>query len=118
MRSLSSLGSLALTTKLNAQSGMHSASYRNTTLIACLSIGLLLTTAGCTSVRIKLGRRIDLTQTPVASIDAKLPKGPGIAPGQKSPLVVTVTEPDGKVLQSEGAGSGKVMWRDLQVKLV
>jgi len=80
-----------------------------------ISIGLLLTTAGCTSVKIKLGRRVDLTQTPVASIDAKLPKGPGIAPGQKSPLVVTVTEPDGKVLQSEGAGGGKVMWRDLQV---
>jgi hypothetical protein len=30
-------------------------------------------------------------------------------------LVVMVTQPDGKVLQTEGAGHGKVMWRDLAV---
>jgi len=82
---------------------------------ACVGIGLLLTTTGCTSIKVKLGWKVYLAQTPVASIDAKLPKSPGIAPGQKSPLVVTVTEPNGKALQSEGAGGGKVMWRDLQV---
>jgi len=87
----------------------------NARVAACLSIGLLLTTAGCTSVKVKLGWKVYLAQTPVASLDAKLPKGPGIAPGQNSPLVVTVMEPNGKVLQTEGAGGGKVMWRDLQV---
>jgi hypothetical protein len=43
---------------------------------------------------------------PIASIQASLPKGPGIAPGEKSPLVVVVTEPDGKVLVTEGQGQG------------
>lgn len=84
-------------------------------LVAFLSIAVLLTTTGCTSMKVKLGWKVYLAQTPVVSIDAKLLKDPGIAPGQKSPLVVTVTEPNGKVLQSEGAGGGKVMWRDLQI---
>jgi hypothetical protein len=47
---------------------------------------------------------------------ASLPQGPAIAPGEKSPLVVTVTQPDGKVLQTEGKGGGKVLWKDLQVR--
>lgn len=66
-------------------------------------------------MRVRLGMRVDLAQTSVDSIDVKLPKGPGIAPGQKSPLVVTVTEHNGKVLFTEGAGQGKVTWQDLQV---
>ncbi|HXL21536.1 MAG TPA: hypothetical protein VOA78_03645 [Candidatus Dormibacteraeota bacterium] len=64
-------------------------------------------------MRVKLGMRVDLTQIPVSSIDATLPKGPDLAPGQKSPLVVTVTQPDGKVLRTEGQGGGKVQWKDL-----
>lgn len=71
--------------------------------------------SGCSSLKVKLGLRVDLTQIPVASIEASLPQGPGVAPGQKSPLVVTVTQPDGKVLLSEGKGGGKVMWKDLSV---
>ncbi|HKT86985.1 MAG TPA: hypothetical protein VJQ59_01020 [Candidatus Sulfotelmatobacter sp.] len=59
--------------------------------------------------------KVYLDRTPVNSIQASLPKGPGIAPGQKSPLVVTFSEPGGKILTTEGAGSGKVMWSDLQV---
>lgn len=38
-----------------------------------------------------------------------------ITPGEKSPLVVTLTEPNGQVLFTEGQGAGKVMWKDLQV---
>jgi hypothetical protein len=76
---------------------------------------LLVSLTGCTSMKVKLGWKVYLAQTPVASIDVKLPKGPGIAPGQKSPLVVTVAEPDGKILLTEGQGGGKVMWKDLQV---
>jgi hypothetical protein len=59
--------------------------------------------------------KVYLNKIPVASIKASLPKGPGIAPGQKLPLVVVVTEPDGKILQTEGAGHGKVLWKDLVV---
>ena len=82
-------------------------------VLVCLAAGLLL--AGCTAVKVKLGMRVYLAKTPVASIKASLPNGPGIAPGEKSPLVVVVTEPDGKVLQTEGKGGGKVMWKDLTV---
>jgi len=54
-------------------------------------------------------------QDPITSIAVTLPKAPGIAPGEKSPLVVVVTEPGGKVLQTEGQGQGKVLWKDLRV---
>jgi hypothetical protein len=82
-----------------------------------VSLGLasLLVLSGCTPVKVKLGVKVYLAQTPVASIAVSLPKGPGIAPGEKSPLVVVVTEPDGKILQTEGAGHGKVLWQDLTV---
>lgn len=66
-------------------------------------------------MKVKLGWKVYLDKTPIASIAASLPKGPAIAPGEKSPLVVVVTQPDGKVLQTEGAGHGKVLWKDLQV---
>lgn len=71
---------------------------------------------GCAAIQVRLGSRVYLETTPVASIAASLPKGPAIAPGEKSPLVVVVTQPDGKILQTEGKGGGKVLWKDLQVK--
>jgi hypothetical protein len=80
--------------------------------LALLSLFLL---AGCTSVKVHLGLRVYLAKIPVASIKANLPSGPGIAPGEKSPLVVVVTQPDGKVLQTEGKGGGKILWSDLAV---
>ena len=76
---------------------------------------LVLAQSGCSSMRVKMGWRVDLNQTPVSSMQASLPKGPAIAPGEKSPLVVTLTEPNGQVLFTEGQGAGKVMWKDLQV---
>jgi hypothetical protein len=79
-------------------------------LAACL-----LALSGCAAVKVKLGMRVYLAKTPVASIAVSVPKSPGIAPGEKSPLLVTVTEPNGKVLQTEGAGHGKVLWQDLTV---
>lgn len=82
---------------------------------ACLGMAFLLALAGCTSIKVKLAMKVYLAKTPVASIAVSLPKGPGIAPGGKSPLVVVVTEPDGKILQTEGAGHGKVLWKDLTV---
>src|ERR1700687_3605813 len=82
---------------------------------ACLGIASLLALSGCTPIKVRLGMKVYLDQTPVTSIAASLPNGPGIAPGEKSPLMVVLTEPDGKVLQTEGAGHGKVLWKDLTV---
>jgi hypothetical protein len=82
---------------------------------ACLGTVSLLALSGCTSLKVKMGMKVYLAKTPVASITATLPKGPGIAPGEKSALVVVVTAPDGKVLQTEGKGKGKVMWKDLNI---
>jgi hypothetical protein len=48
-------------------------------------------------------------------MDVSLPKGPAIAPGGKSPLVVTFTGADGKTYVTEGQGHGKIMWNDLGV---
>ena len=80
-----------------------------------LVILLVLLQCGCSAMKVKLGWRVDLNRTPVSSIQASLPKGPAIAPGEKSPLVVTLTQPNGRLLLTEGRGAGKVMWKDLQV---
>jgi hypothetical protein len=82
---------------------------------AFLSVALLLVMSGCASMQVKLGWKVYLDRTPVQSIQASLPDGPGIAPGKKSALVVRFAEPDGKILTTEGKGGGKVMWSDLQV---
>jgi len=89
---------------------------RITEMIAgCLGLASLLALSGCAAVQVKLGMKVYLDRTPITSIAVSLPKGPGIAPGEKSPLVVVLTEPDGKVLQTEGAGQGKVLWKDLKL---
>jgi hypothetical protein len=66
-------------------------------------------------MKVKLGMRVYLAQTSVSSMEASLPNGPAIAPGQKSPLVVTFGQAGGKLLRTEGKGGGKVMWQDLRV---
>jgi hypothetical protein len=84
-------------------------------LAAGLVLACLFALSGCTALQVKLGMKVYLARTPVSSIDVKLPKGPAIAPGQKLPLVVALTETNGKVLLTEGQGGGKVMWKELQV---
>lgn len=74
----------------------------------------LLALCGCSSMQVRLGWKVDLATIPVASMEVSLPGGP-IAPGRKSPLVVKVTQPDGKILLTEGEGEGKVQWKDLYV---
>ena len=83
--------------------------------IACLGVASLVVLNGCAAMQVRMGMKVYLVKTPITSITATLPKAPGIAPGEKSPLVVAVTEPDGKVLQTEGQGQGKVLWKDLKV---
>lgn len=80
-----------------------------------LAMGSLIALSGCTSVKVKLGMRIYLANTPVTSMQASLPRGPAISPGEKSPLAVQFTQPDGKILVTEGQGKGKVLWSDLTV---
>jgi hypothetical protein len=80
-----------------------------------LASTLLLLLSGCASMQVHLGMKVYLAKTPVASMQASLPKGPTIGPGEKSPMVVTFTGPDGKVLVTGGQGQGKVMWKDLAV---
>ena len=84
-------------------------------LAVCLAVASLLALTGCTAVKVKLGMRIYLAKTSVASIEASLPKGPAIAPGEKLALVVQFTQPDGTVLVTEGKGKGKVLWSDITI---
>jgi hypothetical protein len=81
----------------------------------CLVVMALLMLSGCTAIRVKLGMRVYLAKTQVSSMQVKLPNGPAIAPGEKSPLVAQFTQPDGKILLTEGQGKGKVLWSDLTV---
>jgi hypothetical protein len=84
--------------------------------ISSICLAGLLTLSGCSAMKVKVGMRVDLTQTPVSSVEVSLPQGPAMAPGKKSPLVAKVTQPDGKILLTEGQGGGKVQWKDLAVK--
>lgn len=81
----------------------------------CATAALLLTLDGCTAVKVKLGMRVYLAKTLVTSMQVSLPKGPAIAPGEKLGLVVQFTQPDGKMLLTEGQGKGKVLWSDITV---
>jgi hypothetical protein len=74
-----------------------------------------VTLCGCSTLAVKLGMRVEIAKLPVASMDARLQGDPGVAPGEKSPLIVTFTQPDGTVLTTTGAGKGKVRWSDLSV---
>ena len=87
----------------------------NMSLAVCLAVASLLALTGCTAVKVKLGMRIYLAKTSVASIEASLPKGPAIAPGEKLALVVQFTQPDGTVVVTEGKGKGKVLWSDITI---
>jgi uncharacterized membrane protein YgcG len=81
----------------------------------CIPLVAVLVLSGCASIQVRLGMKVHLEKIPITSMQASMPKGPGIAPGEKSPLVVTFAEQDGKVLITEGQGHGKVLWKDLVV---
>src|ERR1700722_2488602 len=82
---------------------------------ACLVVMALVMLSGCTAIRVNLGMGVYLAKTQVTSMQVKLPNGPAIAPGEKSALLAQFTQPDGKILVTEGQGKGKVLWSDLTV---
>src|SRR5262249_42879386 len=57
-----------------------------------LSLAAMVALTGCAV----FSPKVDLKKIPVVSIEASQVNGPGIAPGDKSPLVVTVTDAKGK----------------------
>jgi len=81
----------------------------------CVVLACVLALTGCASLQVHLGMKVYLEKTPVASMKASLANASAIGPGEKLPLVVTFTQPDGKTLQTEGVGHGKIMWKDLQI---
>ncbi len=81
----------------------------------CFGVASLLTLTGCAAMKVRMGWRVHLDKIPIASMEAHLPQGSRIAPGENSPLVVVLTEPNGSALITEGKGHGKVMWKDLKV---
>lgn len=80
------------------------------------AFAFLLVLNGCTSTQVWMGSRVRLEKIVLTPpIMASLPRGPGIAPGEKSPLIVVFTTAAGEVLTTEGEGRGKVLWEDLKV---
>jgi hypothetical protein len=71
---------------------------------------------GCARVQVVMGLRTPLEKVPVVALHPALAEGPGMAPGSKGHLVVTVDSVDGTVLTTEGAGKGKVRWQDLELE--
>ena len=99
-----------------SQAGMVLMNRRcNPLWVAGLGMASLLALSGCAAIQVKLGMKVYLAKIPVTSIEVRQANDPGIGPGQKSSLIVEVTQPDGKILQTEGAGKGKIMWQDLVV---
>ena len=86
-----------------------------TKLSLVLACAATLLISGCAAVQVKLGMKVNLSKVPVSAAEVRQEKAPGIGPGQKSSLIATFTQPDGKILTTEGAGHGKIMWRDLAV---
>jgi hypothetical protein len=83
-----------------------------TSLLVAFSFWL----GGCAALQVHVFKtKVYLSKVPATSMVVSLPKAPGIAPGEKLPLVVTFTTADGKTFVTEGAGDGKILWQDLNV---
>jgi hypothetical protein len=80
-----------------------------------IALVLLPGLSGCSRLQVGLGLRTPLAKIPVTSMAASLPKDPGVAPGEKSPLVVTFSASGGQVWVTEGKGKGKILWKDLAI---
>jgi hypothetical protein len=82
---------------------------------AFLGLAALLVLTGCSTVEVWFGYRIRLEKTPMASMQASIPKGPGLVPGERTGMIVTMVGKDGQAYATEGKGKGKVLWEDLTV---
>lgn len=83
---------------------------------ACLVATFSFWLTGCAAIQVHILRsKVYLNTVPATAMQVSLPKGPGIAPGDRLPLVVTFTTADGKVFTTEGAGHGKILWQDLKL---
>jgi len=111
---MSSFKSLVFLRRILASIFLRHNTYKSAATIF-LPIAAMFALSGCAGLQLKLGMKVNLEKIPIASIQASQPNGAGIAPGDKSPLVVTIIEPDGKTLVTEGKGKGKVRWQDLTV---
>jgi hypothetical protein len=57
----------------------------------------------------------NLNKLAISSISVTQAKAPGIAPGEKSSLVVSMTEANGKSLATNAGGEQKIRWSDLNI---
>lgn len=85
---------------------------RRLILAPVLALTLVLF-AGCDHVRLALNMRTSLAKVDVTAMEPSLPNGPAIAPGESIPLVLTFTDATGKLWPTEGAGKGRIQWRDI-----
>lgn len=84
-------------------------------LVSVPILSSLVSLTACAPLKVRMGLRTPLEQTSITSIRAALAKEPAIAPGEKAPLIVSFTGADGRVLETEGKGHGKVLWSDLKL---
>jgi hypothetical protein len=89
--------------------------WRTTKKSTLLASASLLILCGCSTIQIKLGWKVSLAKSDISTLQASQYKHPGIGPGEKSSLIVEFTQPDGKILVTQGKGKGKVLWSDLAV---
>jgi hypothetical protein len=82
-----------------------------------LVMASLLLLGGCTAVKVKLGMKVYLESIPITSIEASLPKAPGIAPGEKFPLVVIVTELTARSYRQRGRSRARCCGKILRLPL-
>ena len=71
---------------------------------------------GCAAIQVKLGSRVYLAKTPVASIAATLPKGPPLRPAKSRLWSLWSLSLMARYFRRKARAAGKVLWKDLQVK--
>lgn len=73
----------------------------------------MMAIAGCNSLETALKWKIPLQNVAVTAMSASLRDKNGIAPGQNTQLIVSITDTSGAVLYAGSNGTNKIMWDDL-----
>lgn len=71
--------------------------------------------SGCSILRPHPSLRVPLATLQLSNMQVTMPKGNTLAPGKKSPLVVSFTDATGKTLSTAGQGHGTIPWSALNV---